>query len=525
MLAALGLVCPFTWAQEPEPIIVPESHPTSIGGGINDYKDTPPDLLLVPEEAGGRSGRLWIRNIGHALLIVGQVDGGTPDFPRNKSQILSKDHVEVWLAAAPDIPMSPMGWGNQFGEQLLEKGPDSCADWEKEQDVDARVKAENVLACRKWANEQQQYRSVFRKLFARQWLLTESYSIEAYATPAYELITSKFASDQPAYKAEIPEALKPRGKVQMWYTPSNGGRGYVFQIAIPYGSFPPLNTADLENLWLMVDVFNAAPQGKKMGAYSSSSTRRVFGKPETFNHLQLQPKRTFRIAPCSVGLEGRDKYGDRHPGWFVPQHDQFVLGSEYESETFILVNEANGYAYSPSGLSPIVRPTHHFWQFVKDDEWVCGPNLVYQKGQQAKPYEKVVGQPGFGAKRLNDGTLLVKSGPEVYWSEFGSGQCGACPRYGLALYSIDQNLNLADALTLGGVVQGVDDAVDITVNADWSQVVQYQEHPAEKEQADSTWSATTYCLNGMKYSKCKEEKNARPPDPPVLKELRDSDNI
>lgn len=520
------LVASFGWAQKQQPVVVPEFHPSSIGDGIYLYKDLPADLTLIPKEAGGRNGRLWIRNIGSALLIAGQLDGETPDFPRNKSQILAKDHVEVWLATVPDVSMPPIGWGNQFGEQLLPKGPDSCAEWIKDSG-DASSQAESEKKCRAWAAEQQQYRSAFRKLFVRQWLLTPDYAIESYATPAFELITSKYASDQAAYKAEIPQALKPKGNVQMWYSPMNGGHGYTFQITIPYTAFPPANTLDLENLWLMVDVFNPAPQGKKMGAYSSSSPLRAFGKPETFNQLQLKPRRSFRVAPCEGGLEGADKYGEKHSGWFVPQHDQFVLGSEFESETFIIVNEANGYAYSPVGLSPIVRPHHHFWRSVGENQWVCGPDLAYQKGTDSRHYKEVVAEEKFDVKALTDGTLLVKSGPEVYYSEFGSGQCGACPRYDLEIFAIDKTLNLSEALSLGGVVQGDNDAVDISVNRDWSEVVEYKEQGTDTANANDNplWSATTYCLNAAKYTKCGEKKAVQPPDPPVLKELRDSDNM
>lgn len=521
------LAVSLAWAQKQQPVVVPEFHPSSIGDGIYLYKDMPTDLTLVPKEAGGRNGKLWIRNIGSALLIAGQVDGAAPDFPRNQTQILAKDHIEVWLATVPDVPMPPIGWGNQFGEELLPKGADSCAEWAKQDAASAPAGTQKQQKCRAWAAEQQQYRNAFRKLFVRQWLLTPDYAIEVYATPAYDLITTKYASDQAAYKDEIPETLKPKGKVQMWYSPLNGGQGYTFQIAIPYSAFPPANTLDLENLWLMVDVFNPAPQGKKMGAYSSSSPLRTFGKPETFNQLQLKPRRSFRVAPCDIGLDGTDKYGAKHPGWFLPQHDQFVLGSEFESETFILVNEANGYAYLPSGVSPMVRTVHHFWHSVGENQWVCGPGLAYQKGLDSRHYEDVVAEEGFDAKTLKNGTLLIKSGPRVYYSEFGSGQCGACPRYDLEIFAIDKTLKLTEALSLGGVVQGDNDAVDISVSRDWSEVVEYKEQRTESTDANGSpfWSATTYCLDAVKYTKCGEKKDVHPPNPPVLKELRDSDNM
>ncbi|HEY6968541.1 MAG TPA: hypothetical protein VJA94_05025, partial [Candidatus Angelobacter sp.] len=102
----------------------------------------------------------------------------------------------------------------------------------------------------------------------------------------------------------------------------------------------------------------------------------------------------------------------------------------------------------------------------------------------------------------------------------------ACPRYALSMYSLDRNLSLVEALALGGVVQGDDDAVDFTINADWSQVVYYKEKPSEDNspQAKPTWSATTYCFKSAKYEECGERQNVQPPDPPLLKELRFGDD-
>lgn len=69
--------------------------------------------------------------------------------------------------------------------------------------------------------------------------------------------------------------------------------------------------------------------------------------------------------------------------------------------------------------------------------------------------------------------------------------------------------------------------MDIAVSRDWSEVVEYKEQKNESTNADDnpSWSATTYCLNTAKYTKCGEKKDVHPPDPAVLKELRDSDNM
>ena len=99
----LVLACSSLWAQE-KPVSVPQMAP-SLQGSIAAFKGMPPDIALIPQGAGARNGHLWIRNVGHALVIAGEVDGDPPDFPKNQNWILSKDHIEVWLAAGSDVPM------------------------------------------------------------------------------------------------------------------------------------------------------------------------------------------------------------------------------------------------------------------------------------------------------------------------------------------------------------------------------------------------------------------------------------
>lgn len=511
------------FAQNP-PISVPQMQPTVLEGSVAAFKSMPPDITLIPHGPGARNGHLWIRNIGYALVIAGEVFGGPPDFPKNQNWILSKDHIEVWLAAASDVPMPVIGWGNQFDQNEFPKGPDSCADFGKGEPGAPDPIAQRQKKCREWVATQQRYRPVFKRLFMRQWLLTDYYSVESYATPAFEAITRNFASDQGPYSEEVPAMLKPQGKVQIWVSRdwvSHDRPAYTFQIVIPYTSFPPLPTLEVRDLRLMVDVFSPAPVGKKMGPFSTSSPLRVFGKPETFNAIRLDPARTFKMTPCDLGLAGADKYRDEHPGWFIPHVDE-SLG--WQSDAFILVNESRGYAYEPEGLSPVVRPIHNFWHPMATGEWVCGPDLAYRKGETFKHLGETVGEEGFDAKRMPDGTLLIKSGPRVYGSEFGSGQCGACPRVDMRLFAVDKDFKLYEALDLGGLIDtGTGQSEDFTISDDWVKVTQFEEEPMTDSGDPAPWSATTWCLESNEYEKCDEKKDVQPPDPPVLKELRNSE--
>jgi hypothetical protein len=68
------------------------------------------------------------------------------------------------------------------------------------------------------------------------------------------------------------------------------------------------------------------------------------------------------------------------------------------------------------------------------------------------------------------------------------------------------------------------DATDLAITPDWKRITLYRQfedfsHPDPKP----NWTSTTYCLDGHAYKQCGESKQAKPPDPPNFKELRDND--
>jgi hypothetical protein len=506
VLVFASVVC----ARQAPRVTVAEIHPTVIGGSINEYTSAPPDIILTPPGEGARRGRLWIRNIGKGLLIAGDIEGGPPDFPRDKDSLLAKDHVEIWLTAGVDPVLPPIGWGHQFGENTLPDGADSCADDLDETDISRDPSPDAQRKCREWAAKQEKYRRYFQRLFLRQWLLAPDYAVESFAAPAYEEIASRFAS-----KEEIPAALKLRGNPKFWYSPS--AKGYTFQVLIPYGIFPPLPSLDLRDLRLLVDVFSAAPAGKKMGAFSGSSPARVWAKPETFNTLRIDPPRVFHMTPCNLPLNGTDIYGNVHNAWFIPQEEQ---KGEYESDAFLIVNGAGGYRYEPGGLSPVTRPVHDFWISVSPGEWICGPQLTHKKGNERAAFAQRVDAEGLATHHLPDGDLLVKVGPSASYSEFGSGQCGGCPYTNLTIYRLTADNKIYEALKLGDVIAGPGPGPqdqDFTVSPDWSQVNEYDQEQDDDKGNPGSWSSTTYCLKDSHYEKCGEKSDVVPPNPRLSK--------
>jgi hypothetical protein len=499
------------YARQASRVTVAEIHPTVIGGSINEYISAPPDIILTPQGEGSRRGRLWIRNSGNGLLIIGDIEGGPPDFPRNKDSLLAKDHVEIWLTAGVDPVLPPIGWGHQFSENALPKGADSCADNLEETGTPRDQSADSQRECREWAAKQEKYRRYFERLFVRQWLLASHYAVASFAAPAYEQIVSRFAR-----KEEIPEVLKPRGTPKFWYWPS--AKGYTFQVLIPYEIFPPLPSLDLRDLRLLVDVFSAAPPGKKMGAFSASSPARVWARPETFNTLRIDPPRIFRMTPCDLPLNGSNIYGHSRDGWFIPQEEQ---EGEYQSDAFLILNGAAGYRYEPAGLSPIIRPIHNFWISAGAGEWICGPQLTHKKDKQRTAFEQRINAEGLATHRLANGDLLVKTGPSVSYSEFGSGRCGGCPSTDLTIYRLTPDDKIFAALKLGNVIsdQGPQ-AQDFTVSPDWSEITEYDQEQDDENGNPGSWSSTTYGLKGSQYEPCSKKSDVVPPNPPILKELR-----
>lgn len=507
------------------PIIVRPAATAKLPEPITDFTSIPPDINLIPQGEGARHGAVWVRTAGEGLLVAGKVDGGPPTFPKAKSEILSKDHVEIWLAGAPEVEMPQLGWTDYFGGTYLPKGTESCADIEWGQD-----QSETEKKCRDWADRQLNYRKYLSRLFVRQWLVAPGLSSESFATPAYGEILKRFGGEQEVYVNDGPRLLEPRGEVRTWIF--RDGSGYSFEIFVPFTALPPLSSLKLSELYLLVDVFGPPPSGRKTGAYSTSSAARVYGETKTFNRVRLDEPVIYRLTPCNLPLLGMDMTQElseqppSHAAWFVPSSKS---ASSYEAETFALINDIVPSRNEPGGPSPGIRLTHYFWNRVGPQEWICGPPLSHQDHGQSESFSFVVSKEGFGTKRLPEGELLIKNGPRVYnWGS--NSQCGACPRTELAIYDLGKNGKIFEALRLDATIDGTQIlSQDFGLSADWARVTRFDQGMNDDDKTDF-WSSTTYCLaldtekyetSAHIYKPCGHRKNVQPPNPPVLKELRE----
>jgi hypothetical protein len=455
-------------------------------------------------------------------------------WPKEKSEMLASDHVEIWLSAAPEVEMPPIGYGNQFGEIDLKNAAD-CAPLENGGGPgDPRIpKTED---CERWYNQQVEYRKELERLFTRQWLAASDdpgSPTEPSKSLFEDFATTAWASmDASLFDKDLPEALKPQsdGVIAEFkteygrpakmnaYEDKNVVTGYSFYFVIPWTAFPPMWQLKLRDLYVMVDVFSAAPDGKKMGAMASTSPERVWGEPSSFNHLVLDAPRTHEITPCGASGVEEDMYGVPHRSWYFPLAGK---GPLYLSTVYDIENPAGGYMYDPAGVSPIFKANEHFWKVLPGDGAVCGPKLEYDNSGFKTRSEFYIAKEYFETRTLPDGWRLVRSGPDMSTqSPFGSGACGACGVMDFHIYSISPKGEIARALDISDEYSGYENQPsdgDLAIAPDlgkvtyYLDVVTYLDHG--KGGQEDHWSSTTYCLEGHDYRKCAEAQKASPPNP------------
>jgi hypothetical protein len=455
------------------------------------------------------------------LLIEGEVDGPKPEFPALRTDLLSKDHVEVWLAAEPALNFPPIGWGNQFGESDL-KSENDCPE------PGAGNHDRKKEDCKTWFREQIKYREQFKRLFVRQWLLSPGsgydtdHTVEAYAYPAFQNIAANFFPNlyMPAAIAPV-----PNDGVGMSVLGTEGNkRTYGFQIGIPYSAFPPVPSLTIRDLWLMVDVFSAAPEGRRMGAFSTTAPRRKWGDPSTFNHVRIEHPLQLSLSPCAYPLAQQDLYGQDQPSFVYPVPVGTKEGARVLIDKAVMIsNPVRGYLYDPAGASPEARAVSVFSKPTGNGGFVCGPELAYVKGPVSVRSGIVVAREGFDGKALTDGWTLVKSGPRagIVAPKFGTGACGACPVAELHVYAISPQGEVKPALQIDELMDGTHaSAADFDFWRDWTRATYYSQAADPATLTRGAWTATTYCLKGHTYEACGSKENATPPDPPVVKSLR-----
>jgi hypothetical protein len=495
-----------------------QQKPVLVADGVapSDWHSQTPTFVLTPAGPGARPGQVWVRKSPDGLLIAGHVDGAPPVFPAHAGELMTKEHLEIWLAVEPNPEMPVMGWGNQFGDIDLPNGELSCAAALKDvsgDDVDTEL-TEN---CQSWARKQRSYRIQLKRLFVRQWQLAPQVGVESFAAPAYRQIEQIFAGSKAEDAVSLPKELKPEGVPEM-KVKLHSGSGYDFETLIPWKLFPPAKDPAVRQVTLMVEVFAPALAVRKSGVYSTTAPGRGYADFAAFSQIQFGRAKEYQISPCHYSATVPDAWGDgTHTAYFFPSQEELVR------KTLALDNYRAGYAYEPAGLSPEVGSSEFFWKNVAPGEYLCGPPLRYYKGGAGTDLKSgfnghkrqsalYIDKDDFDVHRLPGGPLLIRNGPRTtILTRFGTGTCGACPVGELAVYSLDQNLKLSELLNLSDVVGNELDDMDIQISPAWDRVGLYR----HKQDAE-TWDDEFYCLKGTSYEKCGTAQTP-PPEPLTLK--------
>ncbi len=498
---------------------------------LGNRENTTPTFTLSAKALGAPAAKVWVRSAQAGLIVQGLVDGQAPQWATSRSDLLEKDHVEVWLAGATDVKLPPIGFGNQFGPETLETpadctkayGPSEYPGTDRDKVPALQADAAKKLAwCQQWLTQQVAYRKLLPRLFVRQW----AFSGADY--PHHGVLAEEFAGDAARQMDFVPDLLQPRQGVladaAVTQPQKQPGRWH-FEILIPWSAFPPLNHLAVKDLWLKVDVFARAPDGRRTGPFATSAPGGIFGRPITFNHIALQKPQEFAITPCHVGLTAADIYGDEEATWFMPPVETAEPSGELPAAPptavdFLIENPAGGYFYDPDGWSPEIQPQPRFWHTLGPGEAICGPKLAYRRSGKTFQYEPVLEREGFDVKLLPDGWLLVKSGPTAApRSNFGSGQCGACPLAWLKVYTLSPTGKLESALQIDEEMEQPPPgtmASDFDFSADWQHATYFQF--VSEDAVKGVWNSTEYCLRGHHYEACGAKSKV--PEPPVrIKEL------
>jgi hypothetical protein len=129
-------------------IPVPAATPQELRPSPQDIYSTQPTLTLIQHTPDAHPGNVWLRSSPDGLHVWVKVQADQQGFrwPAEKSEMFSSDHIELWLAAAPDVPMPLIAWGNQFGVTTLHSEKD-CQD---QSDSHTGNAADGVRNCLRW---------------------------------------------------------------------------------------------------------------------------------------------------------------------------------------------------------------------------------------------------------------------------------------------------------------------------------------------------------------------------------------
>jgi len=306
------------------------------------------------------------------------------------------------------------------------------------------------------------------------------------------------------------KALKPGPAPVAKFSTQTAGAAYGFEVVIPWEAFPPVRSLDLREVRL----------GVRLGSPSGPAVENTLVK------YPLPKPHPNMLTPCGYGLDDSVAIvtgktidwlapSQRARAYYVPSSNPHI------DRALILDNEARGYMYEPAGdtRSPIVRVAEFWTRDLGNGDVLCRPRMAVRTDRRVVKSAMMVDQGDrLEIKTLPNGDRLIKDGPRVWMSYYGSGQCGACPRAGISIYYQDESSGkISRALDHVGIVgvQGSD--IDFAVSADWQKVDLYEAPPVPGVDSlgAQTWTETSFCLQpgSRKYEECGRKDHVIPPAP------------
>jgi hypothetical protein len=454
-----------------------------------------------------------------ALVWIGQVDGGlavAAEIRPGGASDGADAWLSIWLADADSPALPPIGWGHQFGFETLENEAE-CETMEWGEDLQA--------FCAQWYRDQVEHRRSLAPLFERRWVV----SAQAPESPTETLARPAFAGLTAEVRSKL-EPLEPSSGPEARARPLAGTPSALgLEVLVPWEAFPPVKALDLSAVRVSVDLV-AGEAGSGLAVPTGLLPRALPAPP------------AHRLTPCGYGIRQIAIFSEPQVSVRLPSDRAGLYMIPARSgdlrRLIVIDNEAGGYQYEPdsTSVSPAAFEAEYSALELGGNEVLCGPFLAHKRGERVSdtvegtrsgeenPWPFLVDARHMETRQLADGDWLVKEGPRVWWSYYGSGQCGACPRVGVRVHHVDTETGaVTETLAFTQLAgSGVSD-VEIEVSEDWLDVIAYElvadweEDPPERH-----WKATRYCFRDAaegqrpRYDVCGVEEPV--PEPP--KQLR-----
>ncbi|MGE4070703.1 MAG: hypothetical protein AB7E72_05960 [Lysobacterales bacterium] len=442
-----------------------------VGAGSAQWENDPPEVLLG---AGEERSIEWLAD-SNSLPSLLQMQARQPGADGAPAQLQVFEQADglvllgsiwspaqttrrkwIWrlkLATMAEVQLPPIGW--QRAEHPLRSARD-CAGL----GLDA-----NALAyCPEWFAAQEQHRQQLLALFQR------SYRVSAEgASQDSTAAFSQLALDQGVQ--ELAAELPP-GPTRL-----DDDQGQHFVWLIPWESLPALHELTLQTVHLRAsvcepDAGHCLPQIIGPGDLSLAHGQTIT--------LVLPQALRMQITRCDLPERDAWEYPSLHR---IPALDQ---GLRVISQRFHLSTPGGGYLDrpDPSRLSPELAWEEYSSLALADDQWICGPDMVYLLRGQAiaatrldpsgNPSASVAGAesgpsgafdelgyvPALGGplaeqlaepRRLDQHRRLLLQPYELRPAQSGEGQNGACDRVGFGAWiAHEQKGYLREALRLEG---------------------------------------------------------------------------